>query len=70
MGAFQPAVSEAGVPIFHCRLPGQKCKKDDQCCSVRCRRNQCQCAKKGQACYEPLEGGVCCSGKCQNNKCT
>jgi hypothetical protein len=69
LSVFRREEAQAGIPIFNCRLPGQKCKNDKQCCSVKCRRNQCQCKPKGSPCYEPLEGGVCCSRKCQNNKC-
>jgi hypothetical protein len=70
LGAFRREEAAAGVPIFHCKLPGQKCKNDDQCCTEKCRKNQCQCKPKGKACYEPLRSGLCCSGKCQKGKCT
>lgn len=61
--------AEAGVPIFRCRVPGKKCKKNQSCCSQRCRRGRCTCSRKGRPCWDPLEGALCCSGRCQDGKC-
>jgi hypothetical protein len=49
-----------------CRAPTQKCRKNKQCCSARCRQGVCQCQKKGALCQFPV---FCCSGKCKNGKC-
>jgi hypothetical protein len=65
--------AEAGIPIVNCKVPGKKCKGkkngNQKCCTGRCRNNRCACARKGHACWDPLEGALCCSGKCQNGKC-
>lgn len=64
-----PDEAAAGIPIVHCKIPGKKCRKNQKCCTGRCRKGRCMCARKGHACWAPLEGALCCSGKCQNGKC-
>lgn len=59
----------AGVPIYHCKIPGEFCKRDKNCCSRRCEDGICSCSGNGAKCYEPLRGAICCSGRCQNGKC-
>ena len=59
----------AGIPILGCKVPGKKCDSDQRCCSGRCKKRICLCKKKGQACWNPLEGALCCSGHCDNGKC-
>lgn len=59
-----------GVPIYHCKVPGQLCQRDRNCCSRKCDQGVCSCSKKGAPCYEPLRGSVCCSARCKNGKCT
>jgi hypothetical protein len=61
--------AEAGVPIVHCKIPGQKCTRDDNCCSKHCSGGLCTCNKRGRACWHPLEGALCCSGRCHKAKC-
>lgn len=63
-------VTGEGIPVYSCKIPGQKCKRNRQCCSDICKKKVCSCKPKGKSCYEPQEGGVCCSRKCQNGKCT
>lgn len=62
--------AEAGIPIFGCKVVGKKCKKDQTCCSGSCKKKHCTCRKKGNRCWEPLEGVDCCSGKCKSGKCS
>jgi hypothetical protein len=63
------APNPAGAPIVHCKIPGQKCKRDDNCCSRRCSGGICGCSKRGSRCWQPLEGGLCCSARCHKGKC-
>jgi hypothetical protein len=60
---------EAGVPIVHCKIPGQKCTKDKTCCSKKCNGGLCTCSQRGRRCWQPLEGALCCSGRCHSGKC-
>ncbi len=65
-----PTEVQAGIPIVNCKIPGQKCSKDQKCCTGRCmKRGLCGCARKGKACWTPLEGALCCSGRCAQGKC-
>ena len=59
----------AGLPILGCKPPGKKCDSDQRCCSGRCKKKLCLCKKKGQPCWNPLEGALCCSQHCDNGKC-
>jgi hypothetical protein len=64
-----------------CRLPGQRCRKNSNCCTNRCRGHQkrCGCIRKHGSCLVELGGGLppipvhanCCSNKCskQDHKC-
>lgn len=65
--------AEAGIPIVNCKVPGKQCKGkkggNQKCCTGRCRKNRCTCARKGHPCWDPLEGALCCSGKCQQGRC-
>ena len=66
-----PAEVDAGIPIANCKIPGQKCSKDQKCCTGRCtKRKRCGCARKGKECWAPLEGALCCSGRCAQGKCS
>ena len=65
----RPAPVEAGIPIVHCKPPGKRCSSDKKCCTGNCRKGICTCAKKGQACWAPLEGALCCSRRCSSGKC-
>ena len=62
-------VESEGIPVYSCKIPGQKCKRDKQCCSNICKKRVCSCKPKGHSCYEPQEGGVCCSKICRDTKC-
>ena len=62
-------VTSEGIPVFSCKIPGQKCKRSKQCCSNICKKKVCSCKPKGHSCYEPQEGGVCCSKICRDTKC-
>src|SRR4051812_6803349 len=59
----------AGIPIVNCKQPGKRCDSDKKCCSGNCRKGICTCQKKGQACWQPLEGALCCSQRCSSGKC-
>lgn len=68
--AKQAAAADAeGIPIYHCKVPGQLCRRGKNCCSGKCKQGVCTCAKKGKPCYEPMEGSLCCSGRCKNGHC-
>jgi len=62
-------VGEEGIAVYHCKIPGQKCKKDVNCCSRTCRKKVCSCKKQGQPCAVAQEGGICCSKICKEGKC-
>ncbi len=65
-----PREAQAGIPIVNCKIPGQKCSKDQKCCTGRClKRGLCGCSRKGKPCWSPLEGALCCSGRCAQGKC-
>ncbi len=59
----------AGLPIVNCKAAGKRCDADKKCCSGNCRRGVCSCKKRGQECWEPLEGSLCCSQRCSSGKC-
>jgi hypothetical protein len=62
--------AQAGIPIVNCKIPGQKCSKDQKCCTGRCTgKKRCACQRKGKPCWSPLEGALCCSGRCAQGKC-
>ena len=66
----RPREAAAGIPIVNCKIPGQKCDKDQRCCTGRCTgRNRCGCSRQGKPCWSPLEGALCCSGRCAQGKC-
>ena len=56
----------------NCTVNGNRCRRDNQCCSFRCRkrrrqsRGKCQCAGAGARCQR--DNG-CCSGVCRSGKC-
>jgi hypothetical protein len=71
LGLGRPEGAEAGIPIVNCKVPGQKCRQDQTCCTGRCtRRGRCKCQPKGRTCWAPLEGALCCSGRCAQGECT
>jgi hypothetical protein len=59
----------AGVPIVNCKPSGKRCDADKKCCSGNCRKGICSCKKRGEECWEPLEGSLCCSQRCSSGKC-
>ena len=63
------AADTEGIPIVHCKIPGQRCNGDKNCCSNKCNKGTCTCSKRGKRCFEPLRGALCCSGRCKNGKC-
>lgn len=66
------AADAQGIPVYHCRIPGELCPggKSDRCCTGKCKRGICACNGKGQPCYKPFGGALCCSGKCKGSgKC-
>lgn len=70
LGLSQEQEASAGIPIVNCKIPGQKCDKDQRCCTGRCtKKNRCGCSRKGKICWSPLEGALCCSGRCAQGKC-
>lgn len=49
-----------------CRLPGNTCSVQEQCCSGKCQNGVCGCTKKGRY---AIIGPICCSGKKKKGKC-
>lgn len=80
LGALLPAGARASQTVKGCRIPGQGCERDGQCCSGKCTNKQCKCLERGKSCLTvvspqlpPLPNkAVCCSSKCSRgrNKCT
>ena len=70
LGRLGAEEAAAGIPIVNCKVPGKKCSSNRRCCSGRCKKGRCICAKKGRACWAPLEGALCCSQRCQGGKCS
>ena len=61
------AQTAAGDDDASCRGIGDRCRRDTQCCSLRCANRNCKCANKGAVCYKDRG---CCSGRCNNDgKC-
>lgn len=50
--------SEAAFGL--CRIPGDTCGDDTQCCSGKCRGGVCGCKKRGK---RAIIAALCCSGK-------
>ena len=80
LAALLPQASRASQTVKGCRIPGQGCARDKQCCSGKCRNKQCACLDHGKSCLvvvsaqlPPLPNkAVCCSSKCTRgtHKCT
>ena len=49
-----------------CKIPGDTCKDNTQCCSHKCRGGVCGCIKRGKYAFVSL---LCCSGKRKKGKC-
>jgi hypothetical protein len=49
-----------------CRIPGDTCSDNTQCCSHKCRGGACTCIKRGKYAFV---GAICCSGKKKKGKC-
>lgn len=49
-----------------CRIPGDTCGDDTQCCSHNCRNGVCTCLKRGKSVFAAV---ICCSGKKKKGKC-
>jgi hypothetical protein len=62
-----------------CRLPGQRCSGNKNCCGNHCAHNRCRCIGKGGSCLVAVGGGLpplpvhalCCTNKCSkaDHKC-
>ncbi|MCC6312642.1 MAG: hypothetical protein IT337_01415 [Thermomicrobiales bacterium] len=50
-----------------CRMPGQQCGRNRQCCSHRCKSGVCDCSPRGANCFRV--GITCCSQRCRRGKC-
>lgn len=63
-----------------CRLTGERCKRNNNCCSNKCKKGkkrgknnkgekECRCLKNGRKCKKDA---ACCKGHCDRNtrKCT
>ena len=58
---------EADVTLEkNCKGDDAKCKRDNDCCSKKCKRGRCTCAGQGASCKR--DNG-CCSGICRNGSC-
>lgn len=79
IGALLPGAASASQTVKGCRVPGQGCDRDVQCCSGQCRDGRCKCLERGKSCLvsvspqlPPLPNkAICCSSKCSRgkNKC-
>lgn len=50
-----------------CTFNGDRCRRDSQCCSLRCKKRECKCAATGDRCR--ADAG-CCKGFCGgDSKC-
>jgi hypothetical protein len=50
----------------NCKGNKSKCKKDQDCCSKKCKKGKCKCAGNKAPCKR--DNG-CCSGVCRSGKC-
>jgi len=82
LAPFRPQRAGAGSIIPGCRLPGQRCDNDGNCCANFCPSSyqRCGCLLNGDNCFFELDPvllpgvgfdieALCCTGKCQNSKC-
>lgn len=82
LGPFRSQRTAAGSIIPGCRLPGQRCDDDGNCCTNFCPASyeRCGCLLTGDNCFFELDpkklpgvgfdmNAMCCTGKCQNSKC-
>jgi hypothetical protein len=49
-----------------CRIPGDTCSDNTQCCSHKCRGGACTCIKRNKYAFV---SALCCSGKRKKGKC-
>ncbi|HEU5430504.1 MAG TPA: hypothetical protein VFU81_02510 [Thermomicrobiales bacterium] len=73
------SVMPASAIVKGCRLPGQRCSANKNCCGNHCAHKRCRCINKGGSCLVPLGGGLppvpvhalCCTNKCSkhDHKC-
>ncbi len=80
LAAVLPGAGEASQTVKGCRVPGQRCNRNEKCCSGKCRSGRCKCLDRGKSCLVPLGNSglmipnksICCSSKCSRgkNKCT
>ncbi|HEU5430364.1 MAG TPA: hypothetical protein VFU81_01805 [Thermomicrobiales bacterium] len=73
------AVTPASAIVKGCKLPGQRCSGDKNCCGNHCAHQRCRCINKGGSCLVALGGGLpplpvhalCCRNKCSkhDHKC-
>jgi hypothetical protein len=82
LAPFRPQHAGAGSIIPGCRLPGQRCDDDGNCCTNFCPASyeRCGCLLTGDSCFFALDPvllpgvgfdieALCCTAKCQNSKC-
>jgi hypothetical protein len=82
LAPFRPQRDAAGSIIPGCRLPGQRCDGDNNCCTNFCPASygRCGCLLTGDSCFFELDpvklpgvgfdiDAACCTGRCHNSKC-
>jgi len=82
LAPFRPQQAGAGSIIPGCRMVGQRCDGDNNCCSNFCPKSygRCGCLLQGDSCFFPIDPvllpgvgfdieALCCTAKCQNSKC-
>jgi hypothetical protein len=82
LAVVRPQPGEAGSIIPGCRIPGQRCDEDSDCCAGFCPASvgRCGCLLTGDNCFFELDpiklpgvgfdiDALCCTAKCQNSKC-
>lgn len=65
LGRTAPGAAAAEKAFGFCRIPGDTCGDDTQCCSGQCREGVCGCKKRGK---RAIIAAMCCSGKKKKNR--
>lgn len=60
--------------VAKCKIDGQKCKKNKECCSKKCKGKACRCRSLGETCNapdfgNPSENTCCGADHCWGNAC-
>jgi hypothetical protein len=77
--ALRPGAADASQLVKGCKIPGQKCKNEKQCCgNSHCNKGRCKCINKGGSCLVQVTAdlalptkALCCTSRCSrhDHKC-